>query len=82
MRSISGWTLVGLGAVAFGSANAQVDQRRFPETRTAQYQPAPQAPGLQRVQPVVYPTQTYAAPTGFEAYKPWLAARARREGVR
>jgi lytic murein transglycosylase len=78
---ISGWTLVGLGAVAFGSANAQVDQGRLPETRTAQYQPVPQGPGLQRVQPT-YPAQTYAAPTGFEAYKPWLAARARREGIR
>jgi lytic murein transglycosylase len=72
---------VGLGAVAFGSASAQVEQRRLPDTRTAQYQPAP-AQGIprQQMQPI-YPPQVQA-PTGFAAYKLYLAGRARREGIR
>jgi lytic murein transglycosylase len=79
LRSISGWTLVGLGAVAFGSANAQVEQA---PVRSAQYQPPPPRTSvLQHVPQTIYPSQAQA-PTGFEAYKLYLAGRARREGVR
>jgi lytic murein transglycosylase len=82
LRSISGWTLVGLGAVAFGSANAQVEQGRG-ATRIVQYQPPPaQVPVLRPAPQPVSPAPAYSVATGFEAYKPWLMARARREGVR
>jgi membrane-bound lytic murein transglycosylase B len=80
LRSISGWTLVGLGAVAFGSANAQVEQGA--PVHRAQYQPAPRRTSvLQQAPRLIYPAQAQA-PTGFEAYKLYLAGRARREGVR
>ncbi len=80
MRTISGWTVVGLGAVAFGSANAQVEQGVA--LKTAQYQPPPPRTSvLQQAPRVIYQTQTQA-PTGFEAYKLYLAGRARREGIR
>ena len=80
LRSISGWTLVGLAAVAFGPASAQVDPLA-PRLAQPQAQPVTihrpaQAPT------VIHPAQTYAAPTGFAAYKQYLMARARREGVR
>jgi lytic murein transglycosylase len=81
LRTISSWTVVGLGAVAFGSANAQVEQRPLP-ARAAQYQPA-QSAVPQWVQPVsIYPSPPAPPLTGFAAYKPWLASRARREGIR
>ena len=71
---------MGLGAVAFGSANAQVEHGT--PVHQAQYQPPPPRTSvLQQAPRVIYPTQTQA-PTGFEAYKLYLAGRARREGVR
>ncbi|HEU5285617.1 MAG TPA: lytic murein transglycosylase [Sphingomicrobium sp.] len=71
---LSGWTLVGLAAVAFGPASAQVDPLA-PRPAPPQAQPAP--PLVQ-----VAPPQTYAAPTGFAAYKIYLMAKARHGGVR
>ena len=82
MRSISGWTLVGLAAVAFGPASAQVDPLA-PRPAQPQAQQAPVRPTVIRPAPrTFYPQPAYAAPTGFAAYKPYLMARARREGVR
>jgi len=87
LRSIGGWTLVGLAAVAFGPASAQVEPRA-PSPQLAQYQPPPPRTNVLPPAPrVIYPSQayarpTYAAPTGFEAYKLWLMGRARRESVR
>ena len=80
MRSISGWTLVGLAAVAFGPASAQVDPLApRPAQPLAQpvtiHRPA-QAPST------IYRPQTYAAPTGFAAYKQYLMAKARSQGIR
>jgi lytic murein transglycosylase len=88
LRSIGGWTLVALGAVAFGPASAQVEPRA-PSPRLAQYQPPP-PPRTYVPSPaprVVTPYQTYAqpaiaAPTGFAAYRLWLMSRARRDGIR
>ena len=80
MRSISGWTLVGLAAVAFGPASAQVDPL---EPRPTQMRPAPAQPAVVTPQPrTVYPQPAYAQPTGFAAYKQYLLAKARSQGVR
>jgi hypothetical protein len=74
LRSIGGWTLVALGAVAFGPASAQVETRA-PSPRLTQYQPPPPRTYVPAPAPrVIYPSQTYAqpvyaAPTGFAAYK-------------
>ena len=77
MRLLSGWTLVALAGVAFGPATAQVE----PRARLAQVQPRPAQPVYVSPRPIyVQPVQ--AAPSGFAAYKLWLASRARREGVR
>ncbi|WP_294011653.1 lytic transglycosylase domain-containing protein [Sphingomonas sp.] len=75
---------MGLAAVAFGPASAQVDPRAMrPAPQLAQAQPAPARPVvLTPASQTVYPTQTYAAPTGFAAYKQYLIGKARREGVR
>ena len=82
MRSLSGWTLVGLAAVAFGPASAQVDSRA-PLPRMAQYRPPPPRPSVLSPAPrVIYPSRSITAPTGFAAYRIWLMSRARREGVR
>ena len=81
MRSLSGWTLVGLAAVAIGPASAQVDPLA-PRPAPVQAQPQPTRPVLTPVTPrsIVYPG--YAAPTGFAAYKQYLMAKARSERVR
>ena len=82
MRSISGWTLVGVAAVAFGPASAQVDPLA-PRAVQPQARPAPPRPTVVAPAPrTFYPQPAYAAPTGFAAYKQYLMARARREGVR
>ena len=82
MRALSGWILVGLAAVAFGPAVAQVDPLA-PRPVPPQVQPAPTRPVVLTPAPrTFYPQPAYAAPTGFAAYKPYLMARARREGVR
>ena len=91
MRLSSGWTVVGLAAVAFGPAVAQVDPlapRPSAQVQPAPVQPAPLAqplparPAVTAPDPrsILYPG--YSAPTGFAAYKQWLMGRARREGVR
>lgn len=82
MRSIGGWTLVGLAAVAFGPASAQVDSLA-PRLNPAQYQPAPTRPVVLRPAPRTFYSQpAYSAPTGFAAYKQYLMAKARSQGVR
>ena len=87
MRTIGGWTWVVLAAVAFGPASAEVEPRP-PVFQAAQYQALSPPTSLPAPAPrVIYPPQayaqpSYAAPTGFEAYKLWLIGRARREGVR
>ena len=84
LRNIGGWTVVGLAAVAFGSANAQVEQRPR-AVQTAQYQPAPMTGTIRQQMRPIFPPQFQApvqAPTGFDAYKLYLAGRARRDGIR
>ena len=82
MRLIGAWITAASGALAFGPASAQDPLAPLPQYVAQQ---APAAPAMQR--PLLQPVQTYSqpsatAPTGFEAYKIYLAARARREGVR
>lgn len=84
MRLIGAWMTAAGAALAFGPAQAQTDPLApLPRPRIHQ----PQAPSITR-SAALQPAQTivtrpvYAAPTGFEAYKQYLAARARREGVR
>ena len=82
MRSISGWTLVGLAAVAFGPASAQVDPLA-PRPAQPQAQPAPARPTVITPAPrTFYPQPAYAQPTGFAAYKQYLMAKARSQGIR
>ena len=75
MRWTVAWTTAVITALAAGPAHAQSDPL------------APLQP-VQQQSPLLQPVQTYvtrpayAAPTGFEAYKQYLAARARREGIR
>ena len=79
MRSISGWTLVGLAGIAMGPASAQVEPRAAgPRIAQAQATPYPAAPSPAPT----YAQPAYTAPTGFAAYKIWLMNRARREGIR
>ena len=82
------------GALAFGPAVAQVEAQAAPLRVVAQMQPMPQQampqqPVFQRTMPVqvVRPAPAYAmpavqVPTGFAAYKLYLAGRARSLGVR
>jgi membrane-bound lytic murein transglycosylase B len=73
------------GAMAFGPASAQVEPLvPLPRVATsqAQAQPTPSYTTLQPVQTAQVVRPGYAQPTGFAAYKLYLAARARREGVR
>jgi membrane-bound lytic murein transglycosylase B len=82
LRSLSGWTLVGLAAVAFGPASAQVDPLA-PRPAPPAVQTAPARPVVVTPAPrTFYPQPAYAAPTGFAAYKQYLIGKARREGVR
>jgi len=82
LRWIGAWITAASGALAFGPAVAQDPLAPLPRYGSQQVQAAPavQRPLLQPVQ--TYSQPSYAAPTGFEAYKIYLAARARREGVR
>ncbi len=82
MRTWSGWTIVGLAAVALGPASAQVDNRRVPIVRAAQPQPVPARPAVTIPDRRSILVPGASVPTGFAAYKQWLMARARREGVR
>jgi lytic murein transglycosylase len=89
LRSISGWITAGVAAMALGPATAQVDPLAPLPTRAqaAPARPASVLPAQPRPQVVttaqVTPYQpTYSAPTSFQAYSTYLAARARREGVR
>lgn len=82
MRLIGAWITAASGALAFGPAAAQDPLAPLPQYASQQI---PAAPAVQR--PMLQPVQTYSqpsysAPTGFQAYKIYLAARARREGVR
>ncbi len=80
MRSISGWTLVGLAAVAFGPASAQVDPLAPRVVQPQQAQPRP--PVITPAPRTFYPQAAYAQPTGFAAYKQYLIAKARSQGIR
>ena len=87
MRLIGAWITAASGALAFGPAVAQVDPLApMPRTVTlqAQAQPAPRYPTLQSVQTAQSQVSrpANAQPTGFAAYKLYLAGRARSEGVR
>ena len=86
MRALSSWVLAAAAGMAFGPASAQVD--RADPVATAVVPAAAQA-GTVQVHPYVPPSlvpvvqpRPATAPTGFAAYKNWLANRARREGVR
>ena len=74
---MSGWGLVGLTAIAFGPATANV------EPRSRQPIQSSQAVKMAATQAV---TSSAAAaqyrPTGWEAYKVWLMGRARQAGIR
>ncbi len=74
---MSGWGLVGLAAIAFGPATANV------EPRSSQISVADPAPQLAAAQAVTSSAATAQyRPTGFEAYKIWLVGRARQAGIR
>jgi lytic murein transglycosylase len=80
LRSISGWMMVSSAAVALGPASAQVDPVAG---RFAQAQPQRSLPIVSTQAPVrTYALPAATAPTGFAAYKLWLMARARQEGIR
>ena len=79
MRLIGAFLIASMGGVASGPASAQADPLAPLPQRVVQ-QGAPQ-PTIQPVQ-TIYTQRVWAAPTGFEAYKQYLAARARREGIR
>ena len=82
MRLIGASIIAASGALACGPASAQVDPlAALPST--AQAQAAPNYTALQPVQTQSAPVRvSYGQPTGFEAYKLYLAGRARSEGVR
>ncbi len=85
MRLIGAWITAASGALAFGPAVAQVDPLApmpRPVSLQAQIQPAPGYAALQPVQTLQAVRPSYAQPTGFAAYKLYLAGRARSEGVR
>ena len=77
MRLIGAFLIASMGGVASGPASAQADPLAPLPQRVVQ-QAAPQ-PTIQPVQ-TIYTQRVWAAPTGFEAYKQYLAARARSEG--
>ena len=79
LRLIGAFLIASMGGVASGPASAQADPLAPLPQRVVQ-QGAPQ-PTIQPVQ-TIYTQRVWAAPTGFEAYKQYLAARARREGIR
>ena len=79
MRILSGWILVGLAAVAFGPASAQVEPRGQQHLAQVLTRPAP--PVYAQPRPA-YVQPAYSAPTGFAAYRQYLIGRARRDGVR
>ena len=81
MRLIGAWITAASGALAFGPAVAQVDPLA-PMPRAAQAQPAPQYLTLQPAPTAQTIRSSYTQPTGFAAYKLYLAGRARSEGVR
>ena len=81
MRLIGAWITAASGALAFGPAVAQVDPLA-PMPRAAQAQPAPQYMTLQPAPTAQTIRSSYTQPTGFAAYKLYLAGRARSEGVR
>lgn len=86
MRGLFGWTIVGAGALAFGPAQSEtviapvatraaaVEQRPRPAAPVVIAQNIAQAPAYAAPQP--------SAQTGFAAYKTYLAAVARQQGVR
>jgi membrane-bound lytic murein transglycosylase B len=86
LRLIGAWIVAASGALAFGPAVAQVDPlAALPRTVPAQVQaqPAPRFTTLQPVQTQSVPMRAaHTQPSGFEAYKLYLAAQARSEGVR
>ena len=89
MRLMSATLAAGMGALAFGPAVAQVDPLAPLPTAPATQAPAVQLQPRPIPQPVpaqpfqvVMPRPSYTAPTGFAAYKLYLAGRARAEGVR
>ena len=81
MRLIGAWITAASGALAFGPAVAQVDPLA-PMPRAAQAQPAPRYMTLQPAPTAQTIRSSYTQPTGFAAYKLYLAGRARSEGVR
>jgi membrane-bound lytic murein transglycosylase B len=74
---MSGWGLVGLTAIAFGPATANVEPRSGQAVIAS---PAPKAVSM----PTAASTATVVQyrPTGWEAYKIWLMSRARQAGIR
>ena len=84
MRLIGAWLMAASGALAFGPAAAQVDPLApLPRAATVQAQTRP-VPQYTRPQPVqAAPVQpVFSQPTGFAAYKLYLAGLARSAGVR
>lgn len=78
---VIGWLLVSLVTAMLGGAQPEAARRNTPTAEqvavASQAAPAAAAASAQ-----IYAAPTYAPPTGFESYKPYLMARARREGVR
>lgn len=81
MRLIGAFLIASMGGVAFGPASAQVDPLAPLPQRVVQQAPLQPQPTIQPVQ-TIYTQRAWSAPTGFDAYKQYLAARARREGIR
>ena len=73
---MSGWGLVALTAIGFGSATAR------PEPQTLRTASPPAAVKLTASQATISYAQPVQRPTGFEAYKLWLAGKARGAGIR
>jgi membrane-bound lytic murein transglycosylase B len=83
LRYAVGWTLVGAGALALGSAQAQESRLSTAET------PAAPAVKVAQAQPVTVHRAQYPSPprvaqpvSGWEQYKAYLIGRARAAGVR
>ncbi len=83
LGGLSGWLLTGTGALALGSATAQVGPP-LPASTAAPVASAPaRVPAPSPAVPAAAAVQAAAPATyTFSNYKQWLMSRARREGVR
>lgn len=90
MRGLSGWLLTGAGALAFGSATAQVAPQRAaarapqPQPQISAAAPAPvvEIPAAPAAPAIAAAAQASASAYTFETYKARLTALARQQGVR